>query len=591
MKNLLSFTFSLFFVLALLTGCVRDKQVDDVIADARHLLDISPDSALVILDGIKGKTSSCPKSQRMQYELVYAQAQNKASVFFETDSVVLEVADYYENHGTSSDRMKAYYIVGCAYRDLGDAPSALKYMNMAADAVGNTDNDEDKRVLMTIHCQMANLYRITLGFENEYSENLIAENLSWQLCDTLTALTLKYFRACNLYNSNHQLHALSVIDTIEAFASDNNLVLSPSLFYQIRIGYQLQESDFLEVERLLSGYERDMQISLSSPDSDISDVAYFLHKGRYFNMKGQSDSAIIVFHRLMENIETRPMPIDERNSLMEASYRYLAESYKQKQQADSVIKYSELYCALNDSTTLNHSSEHLLRMQSLYNYSKIQEQALLSEQSMSKLRLTIVILIFVVVLSLFVAWFLHRNRVHAVRRAQIDSNKNYQMLLAQIRKSEKELRLFKDDAHSLLREKEEENRRLMDDLAKFQSGVIGVERWVVERLALEGGIASHLHAMSAQGRKAMAGEFDALRSVAQKDFPNFYSVITAEENGLTELDIVICVLIRFHFIPSEIAILTGRSSQRITNMKTSINKKLFGEQGAKTLDSHLLRLK
>ena len=48
---------------------------------------------------------------------------------------------------------------------------------------------------------------------------------------------------------------------------------------------------------------------------------------------------------------------------------------------------------------------------------------------------------------------------------------------------------------------------------------------------------------------------------------------------------------RFQFIPSEIAVLTDHSSQRITNLKSTINKKLFGKQGAKTLEMHLLALK
>ena len=70
----------------------------------------------------------------MRYELVYAQAMNKAYVNFTTDSVMLEVVDWYERHGNANQKMLAYYILGCAYRDLEDALSALKYLNQAVDS-------------------------------------------------------------------------------------------------------------------------------------------------------------------------------------------------------------------------------------------------------------------------------------------------------------------------------------------------------------------------------------------------------------------------------------------------------------------------
>ncbi len=86
----------LFLFTTLFTGCAHDERAEKAIAEAKQLLDAQPDSALSILDGIKKRKAEWPKSQRMQYELVYAQAQNKALVDFTTDSIVLEVAKYYD---------------------------------------------------------------------------------------------------------------------------------------------------------------------------------------------------------------------------------------------------------------------------------------------------------------------------------------------------------------------------------------------------------------------------------------------------------------------------------------------------------------
>ena len=66
--------------LFLLPGCVRNRQAEKTIADARQFLADNPDSALSFLNSLKEDRASWPKSQQMEYELVYAQTQNKAFV-------------------------------------------------------------------------------------------------------------------------------------------------------------------------------------------------------------------------------------------------------------------------------------------------------------------------------------------------------------------------------------------------------------------------------------------------------------------------------------------------------------------------------
>ena len=114
------------FILAFILSSCTDKHADSLIAEAQQLLNTKPDSALVVLDSIRGNKTDWPRSQQMRYELVYAQAQNKAYVNYTTDSIALELVDYYERHGNANQKMLAYYILGCEYRDLGSAPKALE---------------------------------------------------------------------------------------------------------------------------------------------------------------------------------------------------------------------------------------------------------------------------------------------------------------------------------------------------------------------------------------------------------------------------------------------------------------------------------
>ena len=81
------FSVCVFAVLCVLQfSCVHDKEVEHIVSNAEQLLNTNPDSSLFILDNIREDKSTWSRSQQMRYELVYAQAQNKAFVNAERES-------------------------------------------------------------------------------------------------------------------------------------------------------------------------------------------------------------------------------------------------------------------------------------------------------------------------------------------------------------------------------------------------------------------------------------------------------------------------------------------------------------------------
>lgn len=105
------------------------------------LSDINPDTVLLMLDGMD--FSAMSRLERMHAELLKGKAQNKAYANFTTDSVMLEVADWYERHGNANQKKMAYYILGCAYRDLGSAPKALESYRNAVERADTADEECD----------------------------------------------------------------------------------------------------------------------------------------------------------------------------------------------------------------------------------------------------------------------------------------------------------------------------------------------------------------------------------------------------------------------------------------------------------------
>ena len=607
----LKFIYTL-LVCSTLFACSYKNDAEKALDKATQLLETKPDSSLAILDSIRVRYKDWSKSQRMQYELIYAQAQNKAYIDFTTDSIVLSVAEYYNNHGSDSERMLANYMVGCAYRDLGDAPSALKYMNLAVEAVDENNKecnlrryqrmrfrkaavDENNkecnlRTLMNIHSQMGGLYQSVCAFENEQAENSHAEKIAWQIGDTISALHMMWFRACNLYDYRQTAQSIDLIDSIAQFFHSNNID-NPYLIYPLKIEAKLKSKDVTQANQLLTEYEQALNISPFSTDQEITDVTYFKRKGLYYLLTNQADSALQMFQRLLDNIDRHPQFVTEPDGLRGESYRGLMEAYSLKHLPDSAIKYARLYCMTNDSLTQRQSSEQLLRMQSLYNYTKIQEKAIRAEHNAYRLRISIILLTITTFIVILLSWQRYQKNIKEERHKQMTANLEYQRLQQELKRSEKELQLLRSDSKTFIEKKEIEIQKLHTALKVYQSDDMDTDSWNNERAYINCDIAKHLHNLSTQGKEATQNELDKLSNIAKDAFPEFYNAITNKEKCLSEREIITCVLIRFQFIPSEIAVLTNHSYQSITNIKTTINKKLFQQQGAKSLEANLKALR
>ena len=116
----------LLLILTAFAACTETVHHAKALEEAEALLGSRPEEALRMLDSIGRQDGSMGKKERMRWQLLRLTAQNKCYVPFKSDSAALEVASYYDRHGTPNERMAAHYLLGCAYRDMGEAPMALQ---------------------------------------------------------------------------------------------------------------------------------------------------------------------------------------------------------------------------------------------------------------------------------------------------------------------------------------------------------------------------------------------------------------------------------------------------------------------------------
>lgn len=120
-------------IVCLITSCTRRQPYPEEMQEAILRMEEQPDSARALLLLLDSTIRTAPEETQMYYVLLRAEADDKLYISHTTDSMMLQVADYY--HGKDNDKFQwAYYLLGRIYRNMGDSPRSLKAYQQALDS-------------------------------------------------------------------------------------------------------------------------------------------------------------------------------------------------------------------------------------------------------------------------------------------------------------------------------------------------------------------------------------------------------------------------------------------------------------------------
>lgn len=117
----------------------------------------------------------------------------------------------------------------------------------------------------------------------------------------------------------------------------------------------------------------------------------------------------------------------------------------------------------------------------------------------------------------------------------------------------------------------------------------------VDRLAWEQNLQKHqivtiMHSHASKLTQLTTVEWSALIDVVGNHIPDFLASLEATSVRFTDDELRVCVLTRIGFVPSEIAVLMDMTKQNVTNLRSSLNKKIFNEAGARTFTHNISKL-
>ena len=570
-----------------LSSC-SNRKYEQTITRADNLMELSQDSArsaLAILDSIRPDLSKMGKSTQMRYQLVYAKGMNKGYVDFTTDSLMKEIVDYYDNHGTCQQQMLAHYLLGCVYRDLGDSPASLSCYNDAVEKVDTTSSDCDYKLLTRVYEQQGALFLSQSMPQNALSAYQKAEKYAWIAKDTLSAV-LSYEHLGNIYEYMDNMN--KVIEVYEnasrryrqyGYPVQAARALGGAIQALILTKQYAKAKKYMDVFEAESGY-----FQKDSCYSYINYSHYYYLKGLYC-LESHSDSAKYWFTKCQEFAKTN------NNKSFSAYAWYLY--YIKHQQMDSVAKYSEQAFAYNDSANLDIERDLMQKMQAIYDYDRWKNVAHNEEIKATRANLTLLvsILVSVSVIIIGILTFLVYRKKRKLELQEKEEQEN--QIRQQIYYTKQELELLRTvndrKIADVIKEKEQTINKLKEDLKDIRDKYSNSSLSDVDILLKESSIYKRIKYLELHPKETMReNDWIELEETIEQLIPSFIPLL---KNRLNVMAYRICLLVKLEISTSSIAILLGLSSSAISKYRKVMLEKLCGRSGKpKDFDEYIRQI-
>lgn len=573
----------LFLTVLIAISCRRsDDRAAAYLNRAENIMEENYDSALILLDSITDAPGSLSRADYMRYLTCRVSAMNKAYIPLDTVSFMPLVLQYYKSHGTPSELTLAYYLTGSVYRDKGDAPRAISYFKDAVAVQHSEYTQADYLLISHAYGQMAWLFE-DMRYPRQ-SLRMRDERIRYALLagDTLAAIQSYDYKAgiylvtgradSAMYISRRVYSALRKMGRPDIAAG----ILPTQINYYLVTDSLEQARRAIDEYVSLSGMVDKSSRRMLSPEA----APFYNDWALYYQKTNRPDSALHFYRLAMK------CPLREN---LRRSYRGLISLYSQLNRPDSVLKYTHLYTDIVDSLYLQNSTSEIARTEALYNYSQSKENALLKSREADRLRTTIYIIISIsILLGLVVFFYLRRQRVRR-RDELIAVNQKYTDTLQLYNRALSEIESLNTDISEYKLNKAAELERLSQVLSSYQDNVNPV-RWNFEQNLMQHDVVTQMHRDASRAHTASDSQWADLEEVVRKFLPEFFSYVDGHRAELNYKEFRVCILTRLNFIPTEVATLMDVTKQRVTNMRASVNKKLFGDSGSKTFDANIHKM-
>lgn len=573
--------YSVFFTLLyILVGCTENRVQMQRLQVIDSLMEAHPQAAydsLCRFDSLEMGNAS--RTVVMKQRLLMAKAQNKLYLSMPTDSIFQEVVDYYDSKGSDNEKMQAYYLMGCVYRDQKEAPRAMMSYKKAIECADTLRKECDYKVLFGIYGQMADIYRYqylhkqSIECYKKYSYYAAKANNMASYIQGFELIASEYYALGDTLKAVEQIKKGYRQYKAHGMRQDAAQML-PTLIYVC-----LQRAQYQQAHYYMDIYEKESGLFDKNNNILTGREHYYKAKGMYFLGINRIDSAEYYYRKL------------GRYGFKYETAQGLLAIYRICLNSDSIKKYSVL-CEQEMDKILNGTQANaVVQAASLYDYSRLQQK--INKEKLSKVRNKYLAILFVFILSLvFIILVRHYKRIKRKMAEELNkANKDYVMIAQKMKKACEDLKMLQVDKEAFIQQKQEEVSSLQATLHKYKEKYDLLDLADKNNALLASDVVVRFKEMATQkrnGKKAQENDWQELRLIFQQKLPLLFEKMRTSK--LSPQELKVCMLVYLTMDNTEVATLIDTTTKTVNNAKQKVNNKIFGDKSASSLYKNLLKV-
>ena len=478
----------------------RKSETYRLLEDVDSYIEARPDSALAVLEGI-GVEDLGSREEKAKYALLMSMALDK-NYIDRTDFEVLQPAiDYYENHGTATDKLRTFYYQGRIYQNGGDDEMAMECF---VRAVEEGDGAEDCMTMARCLFSQGTLYQALYNWERVIETNIAAAAF-FQFGGNINSQLRSLSRALIGYSQTKDLEAAGKCFNVCEDLLDQASLSNKSFYYAAKLSYYFEHYDSKQLEDVLNEYLN----CVPAAHWDWQSIAYA------YTILGEFENASDALSNYRGDKNAR-------------YYAITSAIHKDRREFQKAIEAYEKYIHLSDSLDLVIFEQDTKFVEERHN---LEVQAY-KEREAKNIRTMIILICIIALLVALIAIYLIRKQlqIRTAEKKQLEiEKKRYEQLYA--------------DA---IAERDALTKMVEDSSVKDETKTVIRERLEV----LNKVIISHITDTSSANKKAFQ-ELEALvadrdafiestRLTIEGNNPEFIAAL--KKQGLTDEEINICCL-------------------------------------------------
>lgn len=559
------------WIVVLLSSCggsETDEWAHPTLYEADSLVEDAPEKALSLLRKDSAAICGQGKAGVMGLWLLKIHAEDKLYVTHLSDSIMLEVVEYYDAHDTPAQRAQAHYVLGRVYCDMRLSGSAISAFKKAIETRG-----EDSVTYLY-------KYKAASWLADVYKNKRL-----WQ--DAMAAEKEAYGYAKRSGRTSPVVYALRDIGRLHDYQGRGKQGIP---YYRKASAiarkagsaylYNMVEEELASVY-IGQGMMAEARKSLSTPVEEGADVpsdvaARYAIWGYYYERKSMLDSALFFYKKAI--------PYSEMEALQD-TYEDLASLYKRMGNYADCIKYYDLYKETTDSLKRLERAED----ENLLDY--VDESLSANKEKMkvmrqrTKLAIIVAILILVLVpLGVYAVYAFWKRKIE--RQLQHERLKAYRSKVKDYReKDKKELRT--------LREKLNNSSHAITDM---QQELLQTTERLIAKEEEARALRKRQQELKITGlqRSACYGKFHNDNFLPElDDFIELQQVLDGAYDGFTsklkefiptirEEEMWVCCMIKIGMTLTRMCKVLSCKSNYLSMMRKRLYKKVFGREGSAT---------